>query len=268
MTATRMTVSLLLSSLAAVTGLAHNAAHAASHFVRGVQFKHRLRVCNAYPYAAGLDIMKGRDVMRSNIQRFGGQQRLTKAPLEYKMCGDFATPLQAGDKLKFMVGGANAGTFAISDLPNNDAILLLVVYRHDTLSNAVAFQSHVFANLLNAQLAAIDTYKGTSRGYAEILNGKNTEKLRYNSALALNPGEYKIRLLDNDKKTAAAETLVALNRESYVVIRVGVEAQHGQQYPQELIVYPASDPALLGSSPRSAAPMVALMLAFVSAALC
>ena len=57
------------------------------------------------------------------------------------------------------VGNANAGTFSVSDLPNNDAVLLLIVYRHDTLSTAVSFESHVYANLLNAQvglLSALD----------------------------------------------------------------------------------------------------------------
>jgi len=170
--------------------------------------------------------------------------------------------------LKFKVGDANAGTFTISDLPNNDAILLLVIHRHDTLSNAVSFESHVFANLLNAQVAVIDTFKGRARGYAEISDGgKTTEKLKYNSVVALNPGEYRIRLRDAAGKVESTEDFAALNRESYVILRTGVEAQQGPEYPQELVVYPMSDPALLHSactrSSISAIIMAVLAVAFL-----
>merc|ERR1719282_297779 len=88
--------------------------------------------------------------------------------MAYNTCRDFAAPLKSGDKLEFRVGDATAGTFAVSDLPNNDAVLLLVIHRHDTLSSAVAFESHVFANLQNAQVAVIDTYKGKARAMPKI----------------------------------------------------------------------------------------------------
>ena len=60
--------------------------------------------------------------------------------------------LEAGDKIKFMIGKASAGTFSLSDLPNNDTILLLVIFRQDATSAKASFESHVFANLLNAQV--------------------------------------------------------------------------------------------------------------------
>jgi len=245
---------LALALVASATAAVHHtaAAKAAKQFAGTVEFKHRLRVCNAYPYAEAIDV-------------FRGKQQLTKLPLEYKMCGDFAAQLVAGDKLKFMVGDASAGTFTISDLPNNDAVLLLVIHRHDTLSTAVAFKSHVFANLLNAQVAIIDTFKGRTRGFAQIADGsKKEEKLKYNSVVAVNPGEYKVSLVDQHNKVSVLENLVALNRESYVIIRAGVEAEQGPQYAQDLIVYPMSDPALLHSaSTRSAVP-VAMLMALLS----
>merc|ERR1719458_1840293 len=99
--------------------------------------------------------------------------RLTSdAAMPYKACKDFVSPLKSGDKLEFKVGDASAGTFSVSDLPNNDAVLLLVIHRHDTLSTAVSFESHVFANLLNAQVAIIDTYKGKARASPRILDAK------------------------------------------------------------------------------------------------
>lgn len=215
----------------------------AGGFVRALEFKHRLRVCNAYPYAAALDVFRGKS------------ERMTDdAPMPYKACKDFVSPLRAGDKLEFKVGDASAGTFSVSDLPNNDAVLLLVIHRHDTLSTAVSFESHVFANLLNAQVAIIDTYKGSAKATPRILDAEGqsktsrSEELRYDSVVAVNPGIYEVVLAGQDGETKAKSEFVALNRESYVVLRTGVESQQGPSYPQELVVYPRSDIAALHSS--------------------
>jgi hypothetical protein len=226
----------------------------ASSFVRSLEFKHRLRVCNAYPYAAALDL-------------FRSKEKLTASSMPYKNCEDFKAQLKAGDKLEFKVGDANAGTFSVSDLPNNDAVLLLVIYRHDTLSTAVSFESHVFANLLNAQVAVIDTYKGSAKASLKIKDSSNSktarqEDLRYDSVVAVNPGEYEVALVGTDGAAVSKSPLVALNRESYITLRVGVEAQSGQAYPQELVVYPKSDPSSLHSSAmgiRASALLIALM---------
>jgi len=225
--------------------------------VSALEFKHRLRICNAYPYAAAMDVYRG-------IDRLTGD-----SPMPYKKCKDFETPLKPQDKLEFKVGDANAGTFSVSDLPNNDAVLFLAIHRHDTLSTAVSFESHVFANLLNAQVAIIDTYKGTARSLPEISDaagghGKRSEELRFDSVVAVNPGAYDIALMSRDGAAKARGSLVALNRESYVVMRTGVEAQQGPSYPEELVVYPQSDPAALKSGAAIHTAMVSVFLAAVS----
>mmetsp|Transcript_2148 Transcript_2148/g.3645 ORF Transcript_2148/g.3645 Transcript_2148/m.3645 type:complete len:289 (+) Transcript_2148:110-976(+) len=216
-------------------------------FVRPLEFKHKLRVCNAYPLASNLDV-------------FRGKEKLTEdSPMPYKTCRDFVSTLSSGDKLEFKVGDANAGTFAVSELPETDAVLLLIIHRHDELSTAVSFESHVFANLLNAQVAVIDTYKGSSKTTMRIKDADGAsasnreEDLRYDSVVAVNPGRYEVVLSDSDGKPEAKSELVALNRESYVVLRTGVEAKNGPSYPQELIVFPHSDLTALrsGASPRS-----------------
>merc|ERR1719183_1162144 len=111
---------------AAMTSASHGALRSkgqAAGFAQALEFKHRLRVCNAYPYSAALDVIRGKT------------EKLTSdAPMHYKSCRDFLAPLKSGDKLEFKVGDASAGTFSVSDLPNNDAVLLLVIHRHDTLS--------------------------------------------------------------------------------------------------------------------------------------
>lgn len=234
-------IALISLALLAATAASHpqqsdshyNRRHA-QFLVKAVSFKHRLRACNAYPYAAPLD------VYLNKVEKLTGGN-----PLPYKQCREFTFPLKAGDKLKFKVGDANAGVFSVSDLPNTDAVLLLVIHRHDTLTNAVSFESHVFANLLNAQLAIIDTYKGSEKAAIRIQDhngGKDSraEALHYNSVVAVNAGDYDVILKGTDGKTKSKDTLVAVNKESYVVLRVGVEAQQGQSYPQEIVVAPKS----------------------------
>jgi len=232
-----------------------------SGFVSSLQFKHRLRVCNAYPYAAAMDVYRNK------------REKLTSTgPMPYKVCKDFLSPLKAGDKLEFKVGDASAGVFSVSDLPNNDAVLFLVIHRHDTLSTAVSFESHVFANLLNAQIAVIDTYRGAARATTKIMDARNeeglegldgkkklgrSESLRFDSVVAVNPGKYEVDLVGDDGETKSKQQLVARNRESYVVIRTGVEAQQGESYPQELIVFPMHTSAAVLRSPAALVVLLA-----------
>merc|ERR1719275_389585 len=70
-----------------------------------------------------------------------------------------------------------------------------------------------------------------------------SEELRFESVVAVNPGVYDVALVGSDGKTKAKNTLVALNRESFIVLRTGVEAKQGPSYPQELVVYPKLDPS-------------------------
>merc|ERR1719375_2727326 len=227
---------------------------AAQSFVKALDFKRRLRVCNAYPYAAALDVSKS------------SEQLTVDEPMSYKTCRDFEVELTPGDKLIFKVGEANAGTFSVSDMPNNDAVLLLIISRHDTLSTAVSFESHVYANLLNAQVAVVDTYKGTEKASLKIKDHEDAktsrqEELRFDSVVAVNPGKYDVVLWSSDGEAVSTQPLVALNRESYIIMRTGVKAQQGSSYSQELVVYPQSDSSLLGAAP---AVLFACVLALFS----
>jgi len=242
----------------------------AEGFVRALEFKHRLRVCNAYPFAASLDVYRGK-----------GDKLTGDDSMPYKACRDFLAPLHSGDKLEFKVGDASTGTFSVADLPSNDAVLLLVVHRHDTLSTAVSFESHVFANLESAQIAVIDTYKGTAKASTRIMDAKpaapaagkdakapasaRSEELRFDSVVAVNPGVYEVMLADKDGKEEAKTELVALAHESYVVLRTGVESQQGQSFTQELVVFPKSDRSMIHSSAgRFEAPLALLVALFAS----
>lgn len=230
-------------------------------FVKPLEFSHRLRVCNAYPYSAPLDVY------------LDGSKKLTEeSSMAYKTCKDFAAPLRAGDKIDFKVGDSTAGTFSVADLPNNDATLLLVIHRHDTLSTAVAFESHVFASLASAQVAIIDTYKGQGLATPKIKDDLNStiarsEELRYNSVVAINQGKYQVSLDDDKGNVKSLAELVALDHESYVVMRTGVEANRGDSFPEELVVFPQSDAKMLphsGSEPVFGAFGWSLVTVFAS----
>jgi len=237
---------LLISELAVSTTIlaAKQQRHAGKSFISTLQFKHVLRVCNAYPYTYPMDI-------------YLGKEKLTDSSMHYKKCAEFHPTLKVGDKLDFKVGDSSAGSFTVNELPQNDAILQLVIYRHDTRSTAVSFESHVFSNLLNAQIAVLDAYRGTAKGTPKIQDMKQpqkeheitrSEELRYNSVVAVNQGVYEVVLHATDGEAKARHQLVAVNRESYLVLRCGVEATEGQAFPQELMVFPESDPAQLGGA--------------------
>lgn len=245
-----------------IRGTAGGKQPAAVSFIRNLEFKQTLRVCNAYPYGSALDV-------------FVGHIKLTETPLAYKSCADFAPALQGSDKIDFKVDDTSVGTFTISGLPQSDAVLLMVIFRHDTMSTAVSFESHVFASLVSAQVAVLDTYKGSAKSEVRIQDSPKPDKdgktvqvrselLRYDNVVAVNPGIYEVLLQDKvGGETKAKESLVAVQKEGYVVMRCGVEAQVGTAYPQELIVYPRSDRRALGAAPparrlSAAAAMAAL----------
>merc|ERR1719446_2042966 len=230
----------LYATLGVASATGYTLRTTAAGFVQALEFKHTLRVCNAYPFASGLDF-------------FRGKEKLTlDGNMPYKGCQEFSAPMKSGDKLEFKVGDVTAGTFAVSDLPSNDAVLLLVIHRHDTLSTAVSFESHVFSNLQNAQVAVLDAYNGAAKAHTSIMDAGTqkkdqkdkvrSEELRFDSVVAVNPGRYEVALTGDDGETKAKTSLVALSHESYVVLRTGVEAQQGPTYPQELVVFPKSDP--------------------------
>jgi len=212
-----------------------------SSFVKKLEFKHKLRVCNAYPYGTALDV-------------FRATEKITEEPMQYKDCREFDIQLLMGDKLQFRVGEQNVGTFSVATMPENDAILLLVISRHDTSSTAVKFDSHIFANLLNAQLATIDTYKGDKTSKLRIedipTDGKTpprSEELLFDTVVAINPGAYNTVLVNNKGIVKKTLNFSARNREAYSILRIGIEGQKENNYPEDIIVFPQTSSALCTS---------------------
>merc|ERR1719161_1339322 len=222
----------------------------AGGFVRALAFKYTLRVCNAYPTDKKLAVSRGKD------KTFEG--------LSYKECSDSDQALKQGDKLEFRFDGQEAGTFAIGELPQNDATLLLMITRHDTQSSAVSFESHVFANLANSQVAVLDMYRGATKSSVKIVDPKNakysrSEDLRYDSVVAVNPGVYECVLVGEDGKQTSRAALVAKAKKSYVVFRAGVDGQ--EAYKSEVVVYPKDEaPKESSASAASFTALLAVLL--------
>lgn len=220
---------------------------AATKDIVPLSFKYTLRICNAYPFPSGVDTFMER-----------GAVKLNSEPLVYKACTDFAPPIKDGDRVEFKIGSVDAGTFSIQNLPSNDAVLLLVIYRHDPHSSAVAFDSHVFSDTATAQVAVLDVYKGSrssdlwvqsappvepagSAGFSA--NATQAEQLRFNSVVAIAPGSYELVLQGRENQTQAEKHAMsqfqAQSGQAYVIVRCGVEAENGPAYPEDLMVFPS-----------------------------
>jgi len=207
----------------------------ATSFIRSLDFKQKLRVCNAYPPNTPLNIWVGKNQVNDN-------------PLPYKECAEFDPKLSEGAKIDFKALDSTViGTFTVSALPQNDATLLMVVYRHDATSTAVSFESHVFADSEQAQVTVIDTYRGHEQADVKIMDKRDkkntTETIRYKSVVAVTPGLYEVELADAAGVVKAMDQLVAVPHEAYVIVRCGIETpqQDGLNFPQEVFVFPHSD---------------------------
>jgi len=229
----------------------------------GVKPQHTLRVCNAFPFEKPLAVYHGRE----EISEDGGA-------LKYKDCRDFVgLKLKSADQIRFKVsnemrpdGEQNAGIFQIGQLPQYSSILMLVVHRHDTLLDSVAFKTHVFRNLPYAQAAVLDTYTGVKKAQVEIADHVDSEAgekpdvsepLKFGGVRKLNTGFYDLKLFDTPTMPLDLPTLaekkdfVVLPSESYVVLRIGAEDRMGANEDtdelagglgkEELLVFPSSD---------------------------
>jgi len=200
--------------------------------------EHHLRVCNAYPSTRPLDVFHG------------FKTKLTgDTPMAYKSCRDFKMPLRIGDKIRFVLDDHPAGVFVVQNIPPESSVMLLVIKRHDTVSTAVAFQSHVFAKHDKPQIAIINTFQGHEQPSIHMAHvsllatavPEQPRQLRPNSLESVAQGMYDVNLTKATGATLQRRELVALDGESYVILVSGFEDESGEKIPQDLVVYPHSD---------------------------
>lgn len=201
-----------------------------------------VRICNAFTDKAPVGVLLKNDE--------GKEVDLTKKEaLQYKSCKALALNLQRGDTLQFEQGGSQLGAFAVTTVPQWDAILLLIVHRKGTSSQA-AFASHVFSRTNSAQVAVLDMYNGPSM-HSIAIQEKNklaveahgrhlsvlSESLAYETVVAVNHGSY-FCVLSGSTHKGAAVPFKAVDGESYLAMRVG--SSINPDFPEELVVFPSS----------------------------
>merc|ERR1719191_1505335 len=122
-------------------------------------FDQRLLVCNAYASRTPMEVQKN------------GQDVLREAAIPFATCRNLPIGVLAKDKLDFIDKGAGVqGTFEVGELPESDAVLLLVLQKRDQHSPLMNFQSFAFPmNHDNgeANLAVIDASVGLPPAHLE-----------------------------------------------------------------------------------------------------
>jgi len=187
-----------------------------------------LRVCNAYPSDDPLAVVyKGKELSKDES-------------LQYKECRSYEVSIKSGEKLNFRAGN-KTGIFTVWDVPECDAVLLLVAHRREDAKSTVSFLSHAFCPAKTAQVAVIDTYNKKSSIEMSIAdtnpNVMKEEKLSFDTVIGLAPGSYNIRsAVGKEEKLIKLEAKAS---ESYVVLRTGWASDDEDSAPQELVVYPS-----------------------------
>ncbi|CAL1125671.1 unnamed protein product [Cladocopium goreaui] len=248
------TFSALLTSVAGTQFNAEVKQHGS--FLKPVEYQHRLRLCNAYPGAEVFRVEKG-------------GQNLTSR-LAYKECQQVASKqsLRVGDRLNFVADQLPMSSFTVDALPQYDAMLYIVVQRQDAKSDAVAFQSHLFASSRNAQVAVMDTYVGKAKaalllvnasGYESSKEGPGYTVMPFGTAFGVADGNYQVILSDGSAESKIHSPMQAKEGESYLVLRTGAGLA-GKGSEMDLMVFPSPSWA-----ERSAAKAWSLTIAFLAA---
>jgi len=219
-----------------------------------------VRFCNAFAFEAGIDVFHFRS-SSPTLYASGSTERLTRhtGPLLYRRCTDLDNVrLGSGSQLEFKApGGLLIGTFQIRAVPPDGSMVLLVIYRHDRLSTAAEFTSHIFSSLEEPQIAIIDAYRGSDHSVVELrdASGTNHQFLRYGTAVSLDLGFYFCKLVGDVQQTSPNDIAFYLDASAsqrFTVIRVGVDAYQGPSYPEDLIVYPVTKGLLYSHAPALA----------------
>mmetsp|Transcript_18383 Transcript_18383/g.58428 ORF Transcript_18383/g.58428 Transcript_18383/m.58428 type:complete len:293 (-) Transcript_18383:198-1076(-) len=235
---------------------------------------HVLIICNAYASEKALHVTN-----MQTLQTITGDK-----PLPYKECRDLKMPLHEGDLLDFKAGGTSVGFFRASGLPKSSSSLLLVPHRKDDTSGSLAFESHVFRELQNPQVAVVDAYRGEAGGRVRLADAReptvpqsgeiaksnhavamdlirHLETLSFSSVMALNPGTYKVVLQGNEGSILSMSDLQVQGGSSkFIVLRMG-SGSKSSKYPQELLVHTHGIENSAAQCAHSVAATAALLLA-------
>eukprot|EP00933_Yihiella_yeosuensis_P031921 TRINITY_DN25518_c0_g1_i1.p1 TRINITY_DN25518_c0_g1~~TRINITY_DN25518_c0_g1_i1.p1 ORF type:complete len:263 (-),score=38.81 TRINITY_DN25518_c0_g1_i1:65-853(-) len=214
----------LLNQLVLVSGKDYKSFRSAK------DFKDSFRVCNAYP--AGAD--------SSALTLSIGKNDIGGGPLSYKDCRDLSDQVKEGDKIDFKVDGAIVGAFTLSDLPDYNAVLLLLVHKRGLGSDTASFVTHSFRRRAKeAQVVVLDAYSGSIDGTPVISDAGDAEnsrsqKLSYGSVLAVKQGDYEVDLQGESGEKKGNFPFTVKDGQTYAIVRVGDEGTA----EQDVLFYP------------------------------
>jgi len=217
-----------------------------SGVVKPLKFDRRFLVCNAYPSEHAAKISKN------------GVALPGATSLNFQDCQYVSSEVLPKDKLDFEVPEVGIqGTFEVGELPDSDAVLLLVVQRHDAHSQLMSFQSFAFPmnpKGSEAHVAVIDASTNLPKANlkirdhpADFKQKPHEEELIFNRIYALDSGNYDVSV---DK--AAFQSLALESEKDYVILRTG-----DSEVRQALVAFPHDQPR---SSANSLAPAAGVLL--------
>lgn len=164
-------------------------------------------------------------------------------PIGFRECRYLKGEVQKKDELGFLVQDVH-GTFQVGDLPNSDAVLLLVVEKHVN-STMVAFQSFAFpaaSDRQEAQIAVIDAVEGARAHKLQMADhlvdakkamSRRSEQLSFNRVYSVDEGSY-----DASLEGGSSKVLTLSKSHNYVLLRTG-----GNGFEESLVAFPPEAPA-------------------------
>lgn len=224
------------ASAASVRGSASGgelASSGSSHILEPLHVNQRFLFCNAYT-SDSVAIVRRHD------------HALFDAGVPFKACRYSSTSIKTHDKLQFDLAGVGAeGTFEVGALPDDDAVLLLVIERRDVNSTMIGFQSFALPSSdsdHDAQLAVIDTFRGsTVSAHLKMADhvgkgkavSKRVELLNFNRVYSVEEGAYDASV-EFKTSDAFGKILHLKKKEHYIIMRTGDDGKFGQS----LVVFP------------------------------
>lgn len=193
------------------------------NFIKPFEFSQSLLVCNAFSFE------QPAHVEREEHDLTGDH------PINYKECRYLKdVKLHEGQRLDFKFAEGVGGIFEVTDLPRDDAVLLLVLQRRDAASTLLVFKSFAFPRNSNslAQVAVIDTIDHLPAQLVMKDHQSHKETLEFNRVYAIEAGDYDADVTFGQEHLGQRAVHFDSGRD-YVLLRTGTGDIEGQ----DLVVF-------------------------------
>lgn len=193
------------------------------NFIKPFEFSQSLLVCNAFSFEQPAHVEREENDLTGDH------------PINYKECRYLKDiKLQEGQRLDFKFAEGVGGIFEVTDLPRDDAVLLLVLQRRDAASTLLVFKSFAFPRNSNslAQVAVIDTIDHLPAQLVMKDHQSHKEILEFNRVYAIEAGDYDADVTFGQEHLGQRAVHFDSGRD-YVLLRTGTGDIEGQ----DLVVF-------------------------------